>query len=101
MKYLWHLWEKTPKRWRPRLVYTDGYGAYGAFFSPWQHRVCQKFDGGTCSVEGVNHSLRHHCGALVRRTSARYPSVGWLFSRVVCAVADHNRNGKRRLNRRI
>ena len=80
------LWSKVPQAWQRRLVYTDtatfgglsGYGAYAAFFSSWhdtkgvsvQHRPCRKFDGGTCTVEGVNHSLRHRCGALVRRTSA-------------------------------
>ncbi|CAA9380689.1 MAG: hypothetical protein AVDCRST_MAG93-9154, partial [uncultured Chloroflexia bacterium] len=27
--------------------------AYSAFFAPWQHRPCEKFDGGTTTVEGV------------------------------------------------
>lgn len=64
------LWQKVPPTWQHRLVYTDGYQAYPAFFTAWQHRVCEKFDGGTSTVEGVNQSLRHRCGALVRRTSA-------------------------------
>ncbi len=32
------LWQRIPLSWQRRLVYTDGYGAYAAFFSPWQHR---------------------------------------------------------------
>ena len=32
------LWQKVPAAWQRRLVYTDGYGAYAAFFSAWQHR---------------------------------------------------------------
>jgi IS1 family transposase len=94
------LWQKVPQAYRRRLVYTDGYGAYGAFFSFWQHRLCQKFDGGTCTVEGVNHSLRHRCGALVRRTSARCRSLELLSKRLNITVAAHNRAGLRRLKRR-
>ena len=81
-------------------MYTDGYGAYGAFFSSWQHRLCQKFDGGTCTVEGVNQSLRHRCGALVRRTSARARSLELLSKRLAITVEAHNRAGQRRINRR-
>jgi insertion element IS1 protein InsB len=94
------LWQKVPQAYRCRLVYTDGYGAYGAFFSSWQHRLCEKFDGGTCTVEGVNHSLRHRCGALVRRTSARCRSLELLSKRLDITVAAHNRAGQRRLKRR-
>lgn len=71
----WHhvekLWKQVPQAWRLRLVYTDGYGAYAHYFPAWQYRLCKKFDGGTCTAEGVNHSLRHRCAPLVRRTSAR------------------------------
>ena len=48
-------------------LYTDGYQAYAAFFCASRHRVCHKFEGGTSVVEGVNTSLRHRCGYLVRR----------------------------------
>ncbi len=94
------LWSKVPKAWQRRLVYTDGYGAYAAFFSWWQHRLCEKFDGVTATVEGVNHSLRHRCGALVRRTSARCRSQQMWEKRVHLTVAVHNRAGERRLSRR-
>ena len=94
------LWSKVPQAWQRRLVYTDGYGAYAAFFSSWQHRRCEKFDGGTCTVEGVNQSLRHRCGALVRRTSARCRSLELLSKRLDITVEAHNRAGQRRLKRR-
>ena len=94
------LWQRVPSSWQRRLVYTDGYGAYAAFFSPWQHRPCEKFDGGTTTVEGVNQSLRHRCGALVRRTSARCRSLELLSKRLAITVEAHNRAGQRRLNRR-
>jgi IS1 family transposase len=95
------LWQQVPPDWQRRLVYTDGYGAYAAFFSSWQHRVCDKFDGGTSTVEGVNQSLRHRCGALVRRTSARCRTEAMWHKRVAITVAAHNRAGQRRLQRRL
>jgi len=94
------LWNRVPEAWQRRLVYTDGYGAYPSFFSSWQHRLCEKFDGGTSTVEGVNQSLRHRCGALVRRTSARCRSQHMWEKRVQITVAAHNRAGGRRLKRR-
>ena len=95
------LWSKIPQAWQRRLVYTDGYGAYAAFFPCWQHRVCEKFDGGTSTVEGVNHSLRHRCGALVRRTSARCRSHELLEKRLQITAEAHNRAGLRRFKRRL
>ena len=101
----WHhlerLWRMVPEPWRKRLVYSDGYGAYSAFFSSWQHRPCEKGDGGTATVEGVNTSLRHRCGPLVRRACGRRQDNGWLANRIGCAVVAHNRGGQRRLNRRF
>jgi len=89
----------VPTAYHRRLVYTDGYGAYAEFFSSWhdtkgvsaQHRLCAKFDSGTCTVEGVNHSLRHRCGALVRRGSARCRSLELLSKRLDITVEAHNR----------
>ncbi len=94
------LWNRVPKEWQRRLVYTDGYGACAAFFSPWQHRLCEKFDGGTTTLEGVNQSLRHRCGALVRRTSARCRTQAMWDKRLDITVAAHNRAGEKRLKRR-
>ena len=94
------LWQQVPQAWQRRLVYTDGYGAYGAFFSSWQHRLCQKFDGGTCTVEGVNQSLRHRCGALVRRTSERCRDQSLLERRIHLSAEAHNQAGERQVKRR-
>jgi IS1 family transposase len=94
------LWARFPLIWRHCLVYTDGYGAYASFFSAWQHRVCEKFDGGTATVEGVNNSLRHRCGWLVRRSSARARDLNLLEQRVLLAVEAHNRDTDKRLRRR-
>jgi insertion element IS1 protein InsB len=99
--YLTELWSKVPDAWKRRLVYTDGYGAYPDFFSVSQHRPCKKFDGGTCTAEGVNQSLRHRCGALVRRTSSRCRDKDLLLRRISYAVDAHNRAGWRRVNRRV
>lgn len=95
-----HLWARLPNAWRYRLVYTDGYGAYSAFFSAWQHRVCDKFDGGTATVEGVNNSLRHRCGWLVRRSSARARDMSLLQRRLALGVAAHNRDADKRIRGR-
>jgi IS1 family transposase len=94
------LWASLPHAWRHRLVYTDGYGAYGSFFSTWQHRICEKFDGGTATVEGVNNSLRHRCGWLVRRSSARARHRSLLALRLSLVASAHNRDTGKRLRRR-
>jgi hypothetical protein len=91
---------KNPQNVAAALSLQDGYGAYAAFFSSWQHRPCEKFDGGTSTVEGVKQSLRHRCGALVRRTSARCRDRGLLDKRIALAVQAHNHAGERRLKRR-
>jgi insertion element IS1 protein InsB len=90
------LWAQMPTVYRRRLVYTDGYGAYPAFFWGWQHRPCAKFDGGTATVEGVNNSLRHRCGWLVRRSSARARDRELLEARLRLAVHAHNRAARKR-----
>lgn len=90
---------RLPSRYKRRLIYTDGYGAYAAFFGAWQHRQCEKFDGGTCTVEGVNNSLRHRCGALVRRTSARCRDQALLEKRIALVIAAHNRAAQKKLRK--
>ena len=99
-EHLERLWGQVPARWRRRLVYTDGYEAYSAFFAPWQHRPCVKGDGGTCTVEGVNTSLRARCGALVRRSASRSRKSVCLWERVCWAVRAHNQASQSRWNRR-
>lgn len=87
-----------PPRYRRRTVYTDGYGAYSALLAPWQHRLCQRYDGGTCTVEGVNNSLRHRCSFLVRRHSGPRWGAG-LRQRLAFSIAAHNRACQKRWNK--
>ena len=89
-----------PARYRYRLVYTDGYVVYAQFFSGWQHRLCEKGDGGTCTVEGVNNALRHRCPYLARRSSSVARSWGWLWARLLLVFNAHNQAGWKRLRRR-
>jgi len=89
-----------PDGWKRRATYADRYGAYDAL-PPSRHTPCRKFDGGTCTVEGVNNSLRHRCGALVRRTSAKCRSQDWLNRRVAVAAEAHNCAAKKRYQKRI
>ncbi len=90
-----------PPRYQRRRVYTDGYEAYAAFFWPSQHRVCQKFDGGTSVVEGVNTSLRHRCSFLVRRHSGRRDQPTSIEGRLSFAVRAHNAACHKRWARRL
>jgi IS1 family transposase len=94
------LYASLPPAYRRRLVYTDGYGAYAAFFSAWQHRPCEKFDGGTCTAEGVNTSLRHRCSFLVRRHCGPRHLRASLEGRLAFAVRAHNAACKDRWERR-
>jgi insertion element IS1 protein InsB len=89
-----------PEAWGRRATYADGYKAYESL-PPSRHTTCQKFDGGTCTAEGVNNSLRHRCGALVRRTSAKCRGRDWLHRRVALAVLAHNSAAKKRYMKRI
>jgi IS1 family transposase len=95
------LYALLPRVYQRRLVYTDGYGAYADFFSSWQHRLCQKFDGGTCTVEGVNTSLRHRCSFLVRRHCGARDRTGRIEGRLCFAVRSHNQACQDRWERRI
>jgi hypothetical protein len=69
-------------------------------FSAGQHVICETFDGGTCTAEGVNQSLRHRCSPLVRGTSAKCRALAWLERRVALVVQAHNRARQRRFSRR-
>jgi Transposase and inactivated derivatives, IS1 family len=90
------LWERVPDPWRKRLVYSDGYAVYAAFFSAWQHRPCRKGDGGTCTAEGVNNALRHRCGALVRRCCSRPRCPLWWHRRLLLSCHAHNQHARMR-----
>lgn len=86
--------------WQKRRVYTDGYKAYAAYLPAWRHVVCPKGDGGTNTVEGVNNSLRHRCGLLVRRHSGSRATKN-LSIRVLFAVTAHNKASYKRWHKWI
>jgi IS1 family transposase len=95
------LWYALSEHWRRRLVYTDGYSVYAWFFSTWQHRPCDKGDGGTNTVEGVNNALRQRSGTLVRRSRATLArNSAWLWRRLCLLFHAHNHRGLYRLDRR-
>jgi IS1 family transposase len=95
----WHhvsdLFYELPKAYRYRLAYTDGNEAYSAFFSSWQYRLCAKGDGGTCTVEGVNTSLRQRCSFLVR-CGCGAKVKEWIEKRLPFVVARHNLDCRKR-----
>ena len=120
-KHVEKLHALLPARYRRRRVYTDGYEAYSAFFWPSQHRVCQKFDGGTSVVEGVNTSVvegvntsvvegvntsvRHRCSFLVRRHCVHKHcgprnQPGSIDSRLSFAARAHNAACRKRWEKR-
>ena len=99
-KQVENLYALLPERYQRRRVYSDGYGAYAAFFYPSEHRVCAKFDGGTSVVEGVNTSLRHRCSFLVRRHSGPRDQIKSIDSRLIFVARAHNRDCRKRWNKR-
>jgi insertion element IS1 protein InsB len=98
-KHVEKLHALLPARYQRRTVYTDGYEAYSAFFWPSRHRVCEKFDGGTSVVEGVNTSLRHRCSFLVRRHCGRRDQVQSIERRLSFAARAHNAACQKRWER--
>lgn len=62
------LFERVPKAWRKKLVYTDFYNAYFATLPAWKHRPSEKGSGRTNTVERTNNSVRQRLGRFVRRT---------------------------------
>lgn len=67
-KTLQKLWFQVPAEYRRKLVYSDFYEAYAAFFAPWQHRPCDKGSGKTSVIEGLNNKWRNRVAGLVRKT---------------------------------
>ncbi len=53
------LWKRVPGEYRKKLVYTDEYNVYSAFFRPGQHRPCKKGGGRTSVAEGMNNKWRN------------------------------------------
>lgn len=94
------LWDDVPQRYHRRLVYTDGYVIYNQFFSAWQHRQCEKGDGGTCTVEGVNNALRQRGANLVRRCCSIARDMDRFWDRLLILFHAHNRACQKRWERR-
>ncbi len=98
-KTLQKLWFAVPAAYRRKLVYTDFYEAYAAFFASWQHRPCEKGSGKTSiveglnveglNVEGLNNKWRNRVSGLVRKTvCVRYRDD--LQRRLWLVIEGHN-----------
>lgn len=88
-KTLQTLWFEVPPAYRRKLVYTDFYEAYAKFFRAWQHRPCEKGEGKTSVVEGLNNKWRNRVSGLVRKTvCVRY--LDDLRKRLWLVTAKHN-----------
>jgi IS1 family transposase len=89
-KSLRTLWSRVPPAYRRKLIYTDAYEVYAAFFRPWQHRPSPKGSGRTSVVEGLNNKWRSRLSGLVRRTvCTRYQAD--LVRRLRLVFEQHNR----------
>lgn len=62
------LFNRVPKAWRKKLVYTDLYSAYFATVPKWKHRPSEKGSGRTNTVERTNNSIRQRLARFVRRS---------------------------------
>jgi insertion element IS1 protein InsB len=90
------LWSRVPPAYRRKLIYTDAYEVYAAFFRPWQHRPSPKGSGRTSVAEGLNNKWRNRLAGLVRRTVCmRYEAD--LVRRLRLVFDQHNRLCRRRM----
>ena len=89
-KTLQKMWFGVPPAYRRKLVYTDFYEAYAAFFRSWQHRPCDKGSGKTSVVEGFNNKWRNRISGLVRKTVC-VQSLPDLNQRLWVVLEAHNR----------
>ena len=90
------LWFSLPGGYRRKLVYSDRYQAYAAFFRPWQHRVVLKRSGKTSIVEGLNNKWRNRVSGLVRKTVCVQHEAD-LERRMWLVIAQHNLQCYRRI----
>jgi insertion element IS1 protein InsB len=90
------LWSRVPPTYRRKLVYTDGYEVYAAFFRPWQHRPSPKGRGRTNVAEGLNNKWRNRLAGLVRRTVGTRCAVD-LVRRLRLVFDQHNHLCRRRI----
>jgi insertion element IS1 protein InsB len=90
------LWSRVPPAYRRKLVYTDAYEVYAAFFRPWQHRPSPKGSGRTSVAEGLNNKWRNRLAGLVRRTVGTRCEVD-LVRRLRLVFDQHNHLCRRRI----
>ena len=88
-KSLHQLWQRIPRAYRRKLVYTDEYPVYGDVLRPWQHRPSPKGSGRTSVIEGLNNKWRTRVSGLVRRTVC-VQSVPDLDERLRLVFNQHN-----------
>jgi insertion element IS1 protein InsB len=95
-KSLRTLWSRVPPAYRRKLIYTDEYKVYAAFFRRWQHRPSPKRSGRTSVAEGLNNNWRNRLAASVRRAACmRYKAD--LVRRLRLVFDQHNRLCRRRI----
>jgi IS1 family transposase len=97
-KSLWQLWFSLPGDYRRKLVYSDFYEAYAAFFRSWQHRPCAKGSGKTSLVEGLNNKWRNRVSGLVRKTVCVQHEPD-LERRLLLVMHRHNQQCRERMMR--
>ncbi len=90
------LWRRVPPAYRRKLIYTDEYAVYAAFFRPWQHRPSPKGSGRTSVAEGLNNKWRNRLAGLVRRTVCMRYEVD-LVRRLRLVFDQHNHLCRRRI----
>ncbi len=95
-KSLRTLWSRVPPAYRRKLIYTDEYEVYSAFFRPWQHRPIPKGSGRTSVAEGLNNTWRNRLSGLVRRTVCTRYKVD-LVRRLRRVFDQHHRLCRRRV----
>ena len=95
-KSLGRLWFSLASEYRRKLVYTDCYEAYAAFFRPWQHRPCDKGSGQTSIVEGLNNKWRSRVSGLVRKTVCVQHESD-LERRLLLVMGQHNQQCRQRI----
>jgi IS1 family transposase len=97
-KSLWRFWFTLSSDYRRKLVYTDYYEVYAAFFQPWQHRPCDKSSGKTSMVEGLNNKWRTRVSGLVRKTVCVQHEAD-LERRLLLVIEQHNQQCRQRIQK--
>jgi len=84
------MWERIPKSYRHKQVYTDGYIVYEYLIAWGRHWQCAKGSGGTSVIEGVNNAHRQTVSYLTRKGSAFARKREWLERRFLWVMYHRN-----------